>query len=457
MSIILEIVRNILDTSFEYFDTATVAHAKKRFMDTIGCLIAGVNDPGCSMLRDLVIEWGGKEESTILVHGKKVPSHRAAMVNCMMARAFDFEPVGPYVDGKNTPGHISGTTVPTALSVAEHRGASGKDLLTALILGDDLASRINAASGFSLDHGWDCVGTANMFGATAIAGKLVGLNEHQMKNAFGTVVNQMGGSMQNFFDGAHAFKLIQGRAAEAGIVSAELAGRGFTGLSDPLFSKYGYFFLFCKSYQQDVLTKELGEKFYADNTFKPYPCCRANHASIESIMELVNKNRITPDDIKQVIIELPEGDYEFAIGQPFKVRETPQIDAAFSVQYNVANVLLRRRIELEHFTEEAIKDPEIDHLIKKINVEKLKGDGNSLSATIRVIMSQGDVFEQKVDIPKGDEAFKPMTDDEKKNKFRKNVAFSNLVSPENGEKILNIIKHMEDLEDIKELIKLLIP
>ena len=50
-----------------------------------------------------------------------------------------------------------------------------------------------------------------------------------------------------------------------------------------------------------------------------------------------------------------------------------------------------------------------------------------------------------------------MTDDEKKNKFRKNVAFSNLVSPENGEKILNIIKHMEDLEDIKELIKLLIP
>jgi len=122
------------------------------------------------------------------------------MMNSIMARSYDFEPVGPFVDGRNTPGHISGTTVPTAIAVAEQRGMSGKDILTAIILGDDLASRINAASLFSLDQGWDCVGTANMFGATAIAGRLAGLNERQLVNALGIVVNQLSGTMQTFFD-----------------------------------------------------------------------------------------------------------------------------------------------------------------------------------------------------------------------------------------------------------------
>jgi 2-methylcitrate dehydratase PrpD len=87
-------------------------------------------------------EWGGKEEGTILVHGVKVPLHNAALVNSVMARSYDYEPTGPLVDGKSTPAHVSGTTVPTAITVAEYVGATGKDLLTALIVGDDIASRI---------------------------------------------------------------------------------------------------------------------------------------------------------------------------------------------------------------------------------------------------------------------------------------------------------------------------
>lgn len=166
----------------------------------VGCLIAGANASGCGLVKDLLKEWGGKKESTILVHGGKIPADNAAMINSIMARSYDFEPVGPFVDGRNTPGHISGTTVPTAIAVAEQRGMSGKDILTAIILGDDLASRINAASLFSLDQGWDCVGTANMFGATAIAGRLAGLNERQLVNALGIVVNQLSGTMQTFFD-----------------------------------------------------------------------------------------------------------------------------------------------------------------------------------------------------------------------------------------------------------------
>jgi 2-methylcitrate dehydratase PrpD len=142
------------------------------------------------------------------------------MVNSVFARSYDFEPTGALVEGKSTPSHISGTTVPAALAVAELKGASGKELLTAMILGDDLASRIVAASQLNIDSGWDSTGTVNVFGAAAVAGKLWGLNERQMVNTFGIAINQMAGTFLNIFDYAHTFKLPQGLAAQAGIFSA---------------------------------------------------------------------------------------------------------------------------------------------------------------------------------------------------------------------------------------------
>jgi 2-methylcitrate dehydratase PrpD len=135
-------------------------------------MIGGANAPGCQMVVDLVKEWGGKKECTVPVHGFKGPAHDVAMVNSIMCRSFDFEPVGPYVEDLNISAHISGTTVPTVLAMAELKRASGKELITALILGDDIASRILAASHYSFDIGWDGTGTVNMFGSTAIAGRL---------------------------------------------------------------------------------------------------------------------------------------------------------------------------------------------------------------------------------------------------------------------------------------------
>jgi len=107
---------NVLETRFENFDQSTVENAKARIIDVIGCLIGGANAPGNSELIDLVRDWGGKEEATILIHGGKAPAHNVAMVDSIMARSFDFEPVSPLVDGTSMPGHISGTTVMTAMA-----------------------------------------------------------------------------------------------------------------------------------------------------------------------------------------------------------------------------------------------------------------------------------------------------------------------------------------------------
>jgi len=456
MSIMAELVRNILKTPFEAFEASVVERARMCLIDVIGCTIAGANASGCSMVIDLVKEWGGRKESTILVHGGKVPAHNAAMVNCIMARSHDFEACNPFVDGKAYPGHISGTTVPTTIALAEQQGASGRELLTALILGDDLAARINAASNFTLDSGWDCTGTANMFGATAIAGRLLHLDEHQMLNAFGIVVNQLAGTLQNIFDGAHAFKLPQGLAARAGIFSAALARKGFTGAKDPLLGKHGYFALYCRSYQPEILTKDLGGKFYGDVTIKPYPTCRVTHGAIDCALDLIHTYEIKPEDIEEVMVDISPAGRDFATGQPFRTGEVNQTSAAFSFQYTVANALLRKSVGLEHFTEESIRDPRIIELVGKIRLNTAVFPGSGYIAGLKVRMKQGKVFEKQVNVAKGIETLAPLSPAEKKEKFINNVAFSNTVSLEKAEKALGLLEKIEEVDNITKIVKLLL-
>lgn len=456
MSVIAELIRNVLDTPFERFDLAETESARAKLIDVVGCMIGGANAPGCSMLIELVQEWGGKQEGLILAHGIKVPMHNAALVNSVMARSYDFEPTGPLVAGKSTPAHLSGTTVPAAITVAEQIGASGKDLLTALIVGDDIASRIIAASNLDVDSGFDSTGTVNAFGATAIAGRLLRLSEQQMLNAFGIVLNQFAGTFQNIFDAVHSFKLPQGLAAQAGIFSAKLAQKGFTGARDPLLSKYGYFALYCKSYQLDMLTKDLGKHYYMDNTCKPYPCCRSNHAAIECVLKILQSHPIMVDNVHEIVVDITQRTRDFAVGQPFKIREVPQIDAAFSIQYNIANALLRKGTRLEHFTEEYVRDERITELVHKIRLTATTSPETPLGAGVTIRMKQGDEYHARVDMPKGHGVLTPLSYAEKKAKFFANVRFSKMISTGKAEQALELMENLEEVENVTEIFKLLV-
>src|SRR5512136_411294 len=128
-----KMIDNILNTRFENIHKAAIDHAKDRIIDTMGCLICGANDSGNPELLKIVRGWGGKPEGRVFVHGDRVPVGSAALVNCVICRSFDFEPVSPLVEGQSGPGHISGTTVTTALTVGDVCNVSGKELLAALL------------------------------------------------------------------------------------------------------------------------------------------------------------------------------------------------------------------------------------------------------------------------------------------------------------------------------------
>ncbi len=456
MSIMAELTKHILDTPFEAFDHVTLQRARDRLIDVIGCIIAGADAPGCSMVLDLIRDWGGKKEATVFVHGGKLPAHDAALVNCVMCRSYDFEPTGAYVEGRSTPAHLSGTTGPAAITVAEQKRASGKDLITALILGDDIASRITAASQLDIDSGFDCTGTVNVFGATTIAGRLWNLDDQQMLNAFGIALNQLAGTFQNIFDGVHSFKLPQGLAARAAIFSVALASKGFTGVKDPLLSKYGYFSLYCKHFQPDMLTRDLGKNFYADYTCKPYPCCRSNHAAIDCVLELTGVYQINPDDIDEIVVDITPTALDFAVGQPFKIRDVPQIDASFNLQYNVASALLRKDVRLEYFTEEYIRHPQINATVNKIRLTPAIQLDKPLGARVKLKMKNGREYEKRVDMPKGNGILTPLSSEEIRAKFFSNVEFSGRISNEQAKKALALIEKIEELDDVGRLTRLLV-
>ena len=447
---------NIVNTRFENISKSLLDNTKNRIIDVLGCSIGGAKAAGNPALVDLVKSWGGKEESTIFGYGGMVPAQNAAMVNSIMARSFDFEVVGSLVEGQWIGSHISGTTVITAIAMGEATGINGKELITALLVGDNTAARIVASSGFSPNKAWDITGTINAFGATAVAGRILSLNEQQLRNAFGIVINYMAGSMQGCWDGAATFKMQQGISSRNGIFAAQLAKAGWTGIEDALFSKYGYYNIYTDGcVNPEILTEGLGEKYYTEGHFKPYPCCGGLHAAIDCVLALINNHDIQVNDVEGIVLYVSQTGANGFFGQPFKIGQFPHANAAFNLRYVIANTLLRKSIKPEHFSDESIRDPEIYSIINRITLIE-SPEIPMLGARLKVKMKDGQEFNVSVDFPAGYPFSNPMSKQEIINKFRSNIAFSQMVSMKNAEKSLNLIEHLEELDSIKDMVKLLV-
>ena len=445
-----------LDTRFENFTAGTLETTKYRIIDTLGCLIGGALDTGNPELLKLFKDKGGKKEATVLIHGDKIPVEEAAFLNCIMARSFDFGSVSPLVDGVSCPGHISETTVPVAFSLAEAANASGKEFITALLVGDDIASRILAGAGFGFSLGWDGVGTVNTFGVAATAGRLLGLDKLQLRNAFGIALNQIGTTFQSFWDGTTAFKLPQGLAARGGITSAQLAKAGWSGPEDALLSKFGYYKMFtegCKKPQ--VLSDGVGKDYCYDGTIKPYPCCRIIHSAIQACLALVSKYNLKAEDIESVNLETSKGGMDHYVARPFRFGTFPHCNAAFSYEYVIATAFLFGAVKPEHMTEKAIRNPAVAEFIKKIKMAAA-GDIEFEKARIIVTTKDGRKLTENVTKVKGDPKDNPMSHDEIIAKYWVNVDFTQKISKKKATELLDKLLNLEKVDSVRKLIPLLV-
>ena len=216
------IVQYIGETAFQDIPEAPLKVTKDMILTVLGTTLAGAGAEGCQMLVDMHRRWGGQPESTILIYGGKIPAQNAAFVNSVMARALDF-------DDAMTPGiHIGASVIPTALAAAELAGGcSGQDFLAALVLGVEVAARLNLSE--SAYDGFDPTGVCGIFASTVAASRILGLSEKETWNALALAFNKSGGSFQSNVDGSLAVRVIQGWVSQSGITCARFAKSGITG------------------------------------------------------------------------------------------------------------------------------------------------------------------------------------------------------------------------------------
>jgi len=453
-----ELIHNVLDVKYDSFNAGAIRDAKNQVLDLAAVMVSGSNGPGNSALLDLVRQWGGKGEATILVHGDKVPLPHAAMMNSIQCRSYDHEAVGPYPYGQNEgmfSGHVESATVPAAFSVAEYVDASGKDLISAVVLGGDLAARIAFVEGLGFNHPFDPVGTANSFGVAGIAGRLLGLNETQMVNAFGILTTQVAGGFRSLWDGVHTFKLYGAMAARNGIIAALLAQKGYSGLKDPLFGPQGYFECYCpKPYHPEYMNRDLGKEFYTRGMHKKYPSCYGNHNLIDCGLDILKEHEINAEDIKEIIVGVHPMQLNSYGSLPFKKGDS-QPAALFYQSYSAANLLLRKGARLEHYTEEAVQDPRVVALAGRVKHIPTRQKNGTIELIVK--MNDGKEYTAVYQYPvmRGYPG-RPLTQKELIEKYWNNISFCGKIAKSKAEKALAMIENLEKVDQVTKIFKLLV-
>lgn len=452
--------RNFLHVKYEDLPEKVVGETKKQVLDLIAVAVGGYGQAGAREVREMTVEWGGAEQATIFVSGRKVPAPNAAQVNASMAHSLDFDDV--HEAAIMHPGVV---TIPTALAVAELTGGlSGTEFIQAIAVGGDMISRMGLATRPGEEdvhqYGWHFTTLNGFMTSAAVASKILGLSEEKIISAIGIGYHQSCGNGQVVKDGVLTKRLGPGFAVKGGITAAILAQKGVTGAINSLEGHHGYYKVYHgNSYSRDILVGDLGTRFESANiSIKPYPCCRGTHPTIDATMSLVRENDIAPDTVESIKIWCGEGTLGL-LGSPLEVKTTPRnfVDSQFSLPWGCATAIVKKLVAPSSFTEQAIRDTDILGVAAKISVENdpKYNTGGLEPVRVDINMKDGAVYTKEMLTATGSPE-KPATFDECVTKFQGCIEFSESPMPkDNADKIIAAVTELERLDDIRDLIKLL--
>jgi len=456
MDAAVEFARNFANTKYENLSPEVVDATKKEILDLLGVALGGASQPGATHVRDLMLEWGGKEESSIIGSSRKTPAPNAAQANATMAHALDFDDVH-----EAAVMHPGIATIPTAIAVAEARGdRSGKELITATALGVDMMCRLALATTPGknpIDLGWHLTSLFGYVGAAATAARVLALPEEKIIHAIGIGYHQCAGNGQCVKDGALTKRLGPGFAIRGGITAALLAKAGVTGSTNSFEGEWGLYKQYMqRDYSRDILLDELGKRFEGVNVaIKPYPCCRGVHPAIDAGLQLALHDNLRNEDIQEIILTVTDAHLSL-LCMPEEAKKSPRspVDAQFSIPWGVASAIVGKRIGLDTFTERAIQNRDVLEVTQKMRVEV----DDSLSkpgpdpTRIKVITYDGKIFERVVPIPLGS-LERPMSFEDCADKFR-DCAKS--LDADRVDHIIDLVVKLEQVQDIQAIIQLLI-
>ncbi len=295
---------------------------------------------------------------------KTVNVINALFLNGLIAHELELDDV--HTSSKS---HIGAVVVPTAWTLAEAFGCSGKQFLEAVIAGYEAASRIGMGMDIPSNRkrGWHVTGITGAFGSAAAAAKLMGLDAEQTANAFGLAGTQSAGLWAFLGEGASCKKLHTGRAAMNGFASALLAKAGMTGAKHILDAEDGGLYrAVSDSFDMARVTAGLGSIYEIMNVDKkPYPCCRTTHPGIDATLKL-REQGLRAEDVDHILVET----YATGVLQcgMEKYPET-KVEAKFSIRYTCAAALVRGRLTQEEFSASVIENPEVRRIAAHTDVQ----------------------------------------------------------------------------------------
>ena len=389
---------------------------------------------------------------------RRMPARFAAFANATAVHADDYDDTQLAVSKDRVYGlltHPTAPALPAVLAVAEATGRSGKDLLTAYHVGVEVECKIaEAINPRHYQHGFHSTATCGTFGAAAGVANLSGLPSAAAATALGIAGSLSAGLRENF--GTMMKPFHAGRAAESGVLAAEFAGMGFTATPIVLEAGRGFFRAAGGGYDEAAILGRLGKPWtFADPgvSIKPHPSGSLTHPGMTTMLELIRKHDIKPEQVVSVKVGTNQNMPNALIHH----RPTTELQAKFSMEFCMAILLLERKGGLNEFTDEIVNRPDVQAMIQKVEFgvhpEAEAAGYDKMTTILEIALTDGRVIRDRADFGKGSPAI-PMTYDEVADKFRECAAYSRWPKKK-ADQVVELVRNLEVLKNVRELTGLL--
>ncbi len=438
--------------TFEQIPPAVAARAKLSLLDGIGVCLFGATLPWTRHVQDMVRAEGARPVATIFATRDKGSWSQAALANATAGHAFEMDDI-------HTESVIHPNSLTTSIVIGfadAHPEVTGRDLITAIVAGCEVGTRVgNAATTQLFLNGFHPQGTSGTFVAAATAGRLLGLDAHAMQNALG-IAGSMSAGLMAAQEGAMVKRLHAGRAAQSGVYAAELAARGFTGISDIVEAGYGGF-LSSLARTPDVsrITAGLGTTWETLRVgYKLYPNVTSIHTSLDALRHIMTTHSLTADDIRAV--EVGCGHMTF-IHTAWTYRDAGVTAAQMNMFYGLAAMATGGDVTVADYTPARMRDPRLLAFIPRITIREdaeIEAMGRHFrhACRMKVTTTDGRVLDHEILYRRGS-ADSDVGQAEVGRKFTGNVR--GLLSDADRDRVVELAAAFDSAADVRALCQIL--
>lgn len=442
------IARFVVETEFQKMPSEAIKMAKTALLDCLGVALAGSKESSARICAEIARQEHAKEESSVIGQGFKSSAMQAAFANGTAAHALDFD------HSFTLMGQPTAPIIPAIISLGESLGSSGRRCLEAYVAGFETITKLVMSLRQRSEDGWHPPSSFGSFGAGVTCAKLQGLNQSQVETTLGTAASMASGLVCNF--GTMSKPLHVGLGARNGVVAAKLAQSGFTANKQAIEARLGFYEVFYPGAEPDNRPlEELGTVYELINSgirIKPYPCGGLTHPAIDGVLEFKTKNGITAEMVESIDVGVARHTFERIV---FRVPQNG-LQGKFSMPYLLARAIIDGRLFLDAFTDSAVRDQNVLRLAERVQM-RLDPDLQptalgSRPCKVTIRLRDGRSFSRQIDYAKGSREA-PMTAEELKEKF---VGCARQALDDSSiERIIEDVEHLETLQDIRPLCRLL--